>query len=534
MKKFIITSGLLTVTAACFSQTVQDGNSQLYYERYTSAANTFTQLTKADASNAEAWFGLVKTYMLTDKDSAAKAALATAPSSVQEQPLFEAAKGWTLLASGDNNAATPLFEKALDQTREKDPMVLSAVAQAHIDAKVGNAQYAVDLLNKAIKRDKHNAALFVQLGGAYRKMTNGSEAYQAYKKAIEENDKYAAAYHSIGQIFQTQKNVEMYLDYFNKAIAADPVYAPSLYQLYAYQFSRHPAKAMDYYKQYAANSDASLQTDYDLADLLYLNKDYTAATAKANAIAQREGANVQPRLYKLISYSYAGMKDTAQAITYMERYFATAPDSLLMARDFETASQLYASNKADSLAKIYLVKATEREIDTTRLLADYRKLADIAKADNDDSEQAKWLGLSYAANKKANNVDLYYWAVAHFNAREYDKADSAFGLYAAKYPEQSFGYYWQARSKALLDSGMREGLAIPAYHKLIDILQKDTTDKNYKKWMVEAYAYLAAYEANTQKDYAEAKDYFGKLLEVDPTNEDAKKYIAILEKQVEK
>lgn len=472
--------------------------------------------------------------MLTDKDSAAKAALATSPLSVGEQPLFEAAKGWTLLASGDNNAATPLFEKALEQTREKDPQVLSAVAQAHIDAKAGNAQYAVDLLNKAIKRDKHSAALYVQLGDAYRKMTKGSEAYQAYKKAIEESEKYAAAYHSIGQIFQTQKNAEMYLEYFNKAIAADPAYAPSLYQLYVYQFSRNPAKAMEYYKQYTAHSEASIKTDYDLADLLYLNKDYTAATAKANTIVQKEGANVQPRLYKLISYSYAGLKDTSQALTYMERYFATAPDSLLMPRDYETASQLYASNKADSLAKIYLVKATEKETDTTRLLADYKILADIAKANNDDSEQAKWLGFYYAANKKANNVDLYYWAVAHFNAREYDKADSVFGLYAAKYPKQSFGYYWQARSKALLDSGMQEGLAVPAYQKLIDVLAKDTTDKNYKKWMVEAYAYLAAYEANTQKDYAEAKDYFGKLLEVDPMNEDAKKYIAILEKQIEK
>ena len=47
---------------------------------------------------------------------------------------------------------------------------------------------------------------------------------------------------------------------------------------------------------------------------------------------------------------------------------------------------------------------------------------------------------------------------------------------------------------------------------------------------MEAYAYLAAYEANTEKDYAQAVDYFEKVLEVDPENESARKYIAILEK----
>ena len=47
-----------------------------------------------------------------------------------------------------------------------------------------------------------------------------------------------------------------------------------------------------------------------------------------------------------------------------------------------------------------------------------------------------------------------------------------------------------------------------------------------------AYTYLAAYETNTEKDYAEAIGYFGKILEMDPGNEDAIKYIAILEKNL--
>jgi lipoprotein NlpI len=60
------------------------------------------------------------------------------------------------------------------------------------------------------------------------------------------------------------------------------------------------------------------------------------------------------------------------------------------------------------------------------------------------------------------------------------------------------------------------------------VLQKDTTVSNYKKWITEAYTYLAAYKTNIEKDYAAAIDYFEKVLAVDPENESAQKYIALL------
>ena len=107
-----------------------------------------------------------------------------------------------------------------------------------------------------------------------------------------------------------------------------------------------------------------------------------------------------------------------------------------------------------------------------------------------------------------------------------------FGLYCAKYPEQSFGYYWRAKAKALQDREMKEGLAIPAYKKVVDVLEKNPNDPNFKKWITDAYSYLAAYEANTEKDYEEAIDYFEKVLSVDPENPEAKKYIDVLEKSV--
>ena len=143
--------------------------------------------------------------------------------------------------------------------------------------------------------------------------------------------------------------------------------------------------------------------------------------------------------------------------------------------------------------------------------------------------QAKWLGQYYSTNGQASNVDLFNWGIAAYRSENYLLADSVFGLYTMKYPNQGFGYYWRARTNAVIDSGMTAGLAIPHYNKLIEVVGTDSLSETDKKWVVEAYGYLATYEANTLKDYEKAIEYFDKILQIDPENVNAKKFIPILE-----
>lgn len=533
MKKCLFIIAFLSGSAVVGAQSLEEGEKQLYYERYESAENTFRQLVQQQPANAAAWNGLMTTYLLQDKEEEALNTIRTAPASLVNEPFYEAAYGYVLLHEGKNDSASLYFNRALDQTREKDATLLASIAAAHIDAKSGDAAYAIGLLEKAIKREKRDARLSVLLGDAYRKAGNGSEAYKAYKDAIDKDSKYAAAYHRIGEIFVSQKNKEVYLDYFNQAIASDPAYAPAHYRLYAHEFYYNPAKAMQHYQAYAANSDPSIKNSYDLADLLYIGKQYDQAIAKADEVLKAEGDKVQPRLYKLIGYSHAELKDTAKALSFMQQYFEKEADSNIVSRDYASLAQFYgAAAGNDSLTALYYAKAVDLEKDSALLRSYYRELSALASANKDFSSMGKWLGLYYNGNEKATNLDLFNWGIAHYRAGEYGLADSVFGLYVAKYPGQSFGYYWQAKSQSLQDKEMEQGLAIPTYQKLVEVLAQNPSDANYKNWMVEAYSYLAAYEANNQKDYAEAVDYFEKLLEVDPGNESAKKYIAILEKDV--
>jgi tetratricopeptide (TPR) repeat protein len=533
MKKLIFSNVLILAVTVVGAQSLEQANQHLYYERYASAENAFHQVLNSNPNNAEAWVGLTEAYLLQNEVDKLNDSITKAPSSVKSEPYYKVAQGSLLLQKNNVTEANNLFQEALDNTKEKDAGVLAAVAEAHIDAKSGDVNYAIELLNKTIKRNKKDASLYVLLGNAYRKLNNGTEAFKAYQQAIERNDKYAEAYHKTGEIFLTQKNAELYTEYFKKALAADPNYAPSLYQLYVYEFYRNPAKAMEYYKEYAAKSDVSIQNEYDLADLLYINKQYNAAVEKANAIINTQGEKAKPRLYKLIGYSYAGQKDTAKAITYMQQYFAKEVDSNFIAKDYTSMGDFYSSQPGqDSLVIEYYTKALDKETDSTVLYEGYKKLAQLNKERKNFGGEAKWLGKFYTGNEKASNLDLFYWGIAHYKAENYPMADSVFAMYVAKYPEQGFGYYWQAKSKALQDKEMAQGLAVPVYEKLIEVLQKDTADANFKKWTVEAYGYLAAYKVNTEKNFQAAIDYFNKILAIDPENADAKKYIAMLEKNL--
>ena len=148
---------------------------------------------------------------------------------------------------------------------------------------------------------------------------------------------------------------------------------------------------------------------------------------------------------------------------------------------------LYASvRKNDSLAFIYFDKAVAMEKDSSELVKYYKRFSDMAADNKNFSEQAKWFGRYYNASKKTTNIDLFNLALAYYRAEQFAAADSVFGIYISKYPDQSFGYYWQAKSRAMQDKDMSQGLAVEAYQKLVEVLEKNHNDANYKKWIVEA------------------------------------------------
>lgn len=516
------------------AQSIAEARKLVYYERYDGAAHQLHSLLQSDPANSEAWLLLTQVYIHQKRVPALRDTLSRMPAAVAQQPLGLCAYGQLLLEEHRKDSALNYFTRALQQTREKDVPVLLAVARAEemADSTDANYGYAIELLNKAIKRDKRDADLYVELGNVYRRLMDGSNSFKAYQDALAQDSHNAEAMYRTAKIFVSQNNPDMYLKYLNDAVTADPQYAPAWYELYYHYYFRDVNKAMDCLNHYIAATDPSITNDYLFTDLLYSSRKYNDAIDHAQKLITQQGTVTEPRLYKLIAYSYKELHDSTKALDYMKQYFREQKDTGFVVKDYSTMGEIYASlGQADSAAA-YFVKASGMEKDSTQRTEYAKKLAGLYKEQKDYANQALWLGRYYTGNTKATNLDLFNWGLAHYMAKEYPAADSVFGLYETKYPDQDFGYYWRARSDAAIDTAMTTGMAIPQYMKLIEIDAKDSTNKTNRKHLIEAYGYIAAYKANTEKDYAGSIDYFERLLGLDPGNSDAQRYIAILKKNM--
>ena len=532
MKRILFVTGMFFMMGGPRAQSITDARKMLYYERYGGAAHLLQSLIRADPNNAENWWLLTQAYLHNGSIKVIRDSLLLMPAAVAQQPLALCAYGQVLLMEHQKDSAAACFARALAATKEKDPAILLAIAKANQGADDGDPHYSVELLDKAIKRDKRNPELYVALGNAYRRLLDGTQSFKAYQDALAQDSKDADALYKLGKIFVTQNNSEMYLKYFNEAVAADPLYAPAWYELYYYYYFRDVNKAMECLRHYIAATDPGIHNDYLVTDLLYSSQKYDSAIDHARQLIDRQGKTSEPRLYKLIAYSYKELHDSARAMDFMQQYFHEQSDTGFVVKDYETMGEIYdALNRPDSAA-CYYVRASNMEKDSAKRVAYSKKLAGLYKKQKDYANQALWLGRYYQGNSRATNLDLFNWGLAHYMAKEYPLADSVFGLYETKYPDQDFGYYWRARSDAAIDTAMTTGLAIPQYMKLIDIDGKDSANKTNRKHLIESYGYIAAYKANTQKDYTGAIDYFEKLLALDPGNTDAQRYVTILKKNL--
>jgi tetratricopeptide (TPR) repeat protein len=206
--------------------------------------------------------------------------------------------------------------------------------------------------------------------------------------------------------------------------------------------------------------------------------------------------------------------------------------------------------EADSLSIVNLEKAAPndttdnlyREIakkyyDTKR----YDKAADYyAKTIKNDKKPQNndylWLGLSnyqYAPRigRDSTAAPMDTAQIRQVKQQYYLRADSAFAQMAQKieadgkkYP---LAYYYRAGANYYAYPNDREQaatLAGPLYEKFIEqAMAPDSSDKtDYKRYLITSYKALAGFSL-LKKDDTKAKEYFDKVLALDPTDESVKK-----------
>ena len=534
MKKSAIVLFTALLSLSVFAQSVQEGVNHLYAERYQSAKSIFEKLVAANPNNIEANYWLGQTFIKTQDTAAAVAQFQKLLTANGNAPLALVAMGQIELMQGKKAEARQHFETAISLSKGRkgnDPNILLGIGRANTDAKAGDIAYAVQKLTEASQLAPTNAEVFLALGNAHRKIQgNGSQAATAYLKAAGLNQTFPVPYYRLARLYQTQKtNFEAVLENLNKAVAADPKFAPAYEQLYYHYLidQRDFAKAENFANKYIASSDKSVENDYIKAQTAFVQNKFDEAIAVGKNIIAQAGEKANPRVYKLLGYSYVGKGDSATARQYVDQYFAKADPENIIGQDYILQADAYASDNPAVVREAYLKAAKMDSV-----------LGNQVKVLNEGIERFKKSGhkileadlrlLSYQLRgNQSSPAELFQIGIPYYQGRAFERADSVFTAYATALPDSVYGWYWSALSKAQQDTAMEQGLAVPMYQKTLEIAAKDKV--RLRSQGIASAGYLAGYYNNIKKDKETAITYLKQGLEFDPTNEALKRGLDALQ-----
>ena len=541
----LLVAGVAGLCNVAFAQTVDQGKKFLYYQRYKSANDVFDKILAGNPNNIDAIYWKGQTLLAQHDSVAAGDLYSKALQTNGNAPMLLAGMGGVELRLGKAQDAKQRFETAISLTKGKDINVLNAVADNNIDARSGDAQYAVEKLTAATQVKNFNVAeTYLLMGDAYRKLVDGGNAVQSYQKALTLDPKLAEAKYKIGRIYETQKNPEFYLPAYQDAVQLDPNYAPAYYALFTHWFYHGDVdKATESLTKYKNTTDPSPEVEYDVTSLLFAGKKYDEAIAASKTAIQSQGDKVYPKYYLLLAYSYDAKGDSLAAKDNLNQYFTKQKTDAITARDYAFQGKVLTRFHPDSVAAIAAyMKAIDMDTLLQNKLDIIKEAQDFAKSSGAKGSLAYWLGVGYPYLKNPNQSDIYAWGFANYSAGNYAAADTIFcGLYESKYPNEIFGYLWCKNSAIALDDSLwSKGLPIEAYQKLGAIARSlDSTAKaanspdsiKYKRYVVEAYSQLAGYYNNVKKDKETAIGWLEQWIAVDPADPSPRKFIEILRRK---
>ena len=525
MKKTLIAflvSGL--VITGLKAQTIQEGMNHLYADRFTSAIGVFQKLLAANPNNIEATYWLGQVYFDMDENAKARQLYQKALETNGSAPLILVGLGHADLHDNKTNDARQKFEAAITAATTKkgpDPVVLTAIGRANVDAKAGDFNYAIEKLQIAADKGEKNTETLLQLGNAYRKARpgeGGGEAFKSYKKALEVDPKFAVADLRLAKLFESQKNWELVLEYLNSSTTRDPKFAPGYYELFYYYFYRAKfPEAEGQLAKYIANSDPEPQHDFLLAQVSWAKKDFATAITKAEGVVAATGDKTKPKVYKLLADAYFQTKDYAKAKSYLDKYFAKEKPEEQISNDYKLKADLLAQT-GGTPQEIYdtYIKGAEMDTVLTSKIDFLKQGAKTLKEIKARDLEGNLIEKIIALKPKPTINDYFDLTLARYFSADYGRARAEALKLITNYADQPYGYEWAFNSASAVDTVKKDSIALPDALALYNFAQKDTA--KFKKQYVSAVKFLGAYYINQAKDKEKSLEYFTKWLEADPAN----------------
>ncbi|MBC7382417.1 MAG: tetratricopeptide repeat protein [Bacteroidia bacterium] len=547
MKKFfLVATTLFICVSALKAQTYQDGLKAIDFEKYEAGRGIFKILITKEPANGDLYYYLGQCYVnLLNVDSASlsyKEGVKVAPTN----PANYAGLGELELIADHKDKAKEYFDKALSFYKNKsgiytDIRAITLVASSMVNNEVVKMlDEAETLIKMGYDQDKKDYNLLIAAGDVYLERNDGGSSATFYERAIAVDPKNPKAYSKVAIIWLRVKNYESAQADLNRSFEKDSNYAPALkYQAELYYAQHKFEKAKEAYNKYLQNSEPSIANQTRFARILFLSKEYEEALKKIEEIQKMDTSSLL--LYRFRAFStYEVIANTnnvnkaTEGLIALTYYMSRMDPKKITATDYEYLGKLQSKIPGmDSIAMMNLNKSLDMNPFNVDVFIDMAKIN--YKLKKFDASAANYETYLVKA-KKVQAADYFQLGKSYYFAKKFIKADSAFIKVNEMVPNYPDAYLWRGNSNANLDPGNKTDLAKENYEKYITILTSDTLKfqtkkESFKPNLIIAYDYLGNYYL--QKDNKTmAKEFYRKVLELDPKNENAKS--VVFEKEKEK
>lgn len=414
---------------------------------------------------------------------------------------------------------------------KKNVELITAVSRAYLDT--GKPAEAETYLEMARKADNKAPEVSVLEGdiALYRK--DVGKACQLYEQAIYFDPNCKEAYLKYAQAYKLASPSQA-IDKLQQLKTFAPDYPEADKALAeVYYANNRFGEAVEAYANFIDTPVAMENDILKYAFALFLNHDFEKSLQVARKGLQK---NVRHAAFnRLVMYNCTDLKRYEEAEKAADAFFNGSDNADYSYLDYRYHGALLSALKKYDRAVAEYAKALEkdstqnevwREIsdaceqkgDYTQAISAYRKYYDSLNQDKKTPETLFQLGRLYYG--QGTSADTLALAPAGRRAA-LQAADSVFALVSVQAPDSYLGEQWRARTNSAMDPETTGGLAKPHYEKVVDVLLAKG-DPKYNSALIECYSYLGYYYL-LKSDYPASKEYWNKILAIDPTNATAKK-----------
>ncbi|MBD5208116.1 MAG: tetratricopeptide repeat protein [Bacteroidales bacterium] len=447
--------------------------------------------------------------------------------------------GQLMLAANDVKGAKAEF-KIAEGLAKKDPALSVAIARAYYD--VDPVAYEKDIekyLDKARKDSKNTSAeVLIFEGDRLKDQKEYGPAGSKYEMATTFDETASPAYVKYANLFN-QVNPDFAINMLQKLLQKNPTSALGQHELAeAYYNKKDYKNAAAEYGKYVNNPSHFKSDESRYAFLLFYDNRFKDGYDFASKLLAQDPNNFTAQRYQFMNAAQIKeMKD--QMLPLAEALYAAhkkdPKQNRFAAIDYTLiAGELQDAKRIDEAADVLQEAITEmpdnanlyKQLAFTYIAGDgmMDKAADAyqkyikANADagyNDFVQQAL---LDYYAGVQAQGNNNTEQAASYFaNANDY--AAKAFAIMENYKPKMIMGDIVKAQA----GKDKAATAAQPLYEEAAALIAASPDPSKYARDAKTIYAYLGNYYYTNRQD-AKAKEYFNKYLEIDPNNEQIRKF----------